>query len=135
MLAASPTPRPDLESRSVAVACRPPSSEGPWVTRIVVLGGGFAGLEAVRVLERRLGHRDDVELLLVSDRNYLLFTPLLPQVASSLVEPRHIIQPIRDLRGNRRFRFRRDRVLGVDFASRQVEMAEGTVPYDRLVLA
>jgi NADH:quinone reductase (non-electrogenic) len=47
--------------------------------RIVVLGGGFAGTEAVRVLERRLRHRSDVEILLVSDRNYLLFTPLLPQ--------------------------------------------------------
>jgi hypothetical protein len=80
------------------------------VTRVVVLGGGFAGLEALRVLERRLGGRPDVELLLVSDRNYALFTPLLPQVASSLVEPRHIVQPIRDLRGSRRFRFRRDEV-------------------------
>jgi NADH dehydrogenase len=78
------------------------------MTRVVVLGGGFGGIEAMRVLERRLGGRADVELLLVSDKNYLLFTPLLPQVASSLVEPRHIIQPIRDLRGSRRFRFRRD---------------------------
>jgi NADH dehydrogenase len=105
------------------------------VTRIVVLGGGFAGLEAIRCLERRLRHQPDVELLLVSDRNYLLFTPLLPQVASSLVEPRHIIQPIRDIRGARRFRFRRDRVTGIDLASRRVLLAEGAVTYDRLVIA
>jgi NADH dehydrogenase len=105
------------------------------VTRVVVLGGGFAGLEAMRVLERRLGHRADVELLLVSDRNYLLFTPLLPQVASSLVEPRHIIQPIRDLRGSRRFRFRRDEVVDVDLARRRVIMREGSVEYDRLIIA
>ncbi len=105
------------------------------MTRIVVLGGGFAGLEAIRVLERRLGRRPDVELLLVSDRNYLLFTPLLPQVASSLVEPRHIIQPIRDIRGARRFRFRRDRVLDIDLAGRRVICAEGALPYDRLVIA
>jgi NADH dehydrogenase len=103
--------------------------------RIVVLGGGFAGLEAMRVLERRLRHREEVELLLVSDRNHLLFTPLLPQVASSLVEPRHIIQPIRDLRGSRRFRFRRDEVLDVDLAGRRVIMREGVVEYDRLVIA
>ena len=103
--------------------------------RIVVLGGGFAGTEVVRVLERRLRHRSDVEVLLVSDRNYLLFTPLLPQVASSMVEPRHIIQPIRDLRGARRFRFRRDTVESIDFAARRVLMAEGTVRYDRLVVA
>src|SRR5262245_22979665 len=89
----------------------------------------------MRVLERKLGRRPDVELLLVSDRNYLLFTPLLPQVASSLVEPRHIIQPIRDIRGRRAFRFRRDRVTGIDFAGRRVVCAEDEVPYDKLVIA
>src|SRR5919106_613653 len=89
----------------------------------------------MRVLERRLGARADVELLLVSDRNYLLFTPLLPQVASSLVEPRHIIQPIRDIRGARRFRFRRDWVVDIDLRARQVALAEGAVGYDRLVIA
>ena len=105
------------------------------MTRIVVLGGGFGGIEAMRVLERRLGGRADVELLLISDNNYLLFTPLLPQVASSLVEPRHIVQPIRDIRGSRRFRFRRDRVDRIDLAARRVHLAEGSVEYDRLVLA
>ncbi len=104
-------------------------------TRIVVLGGGFGGMEAIRVLERRLGRRAGVELLLVSDQNYLLFTPLLPQIASSTVEPRHIIQPIRDIRVRRRFRFRRDRALGVDLRERRVHLAEGDVSYDFLVLA
>ena len=103
--------------------------------RVVVLGGGFGGIEAIRVLERRLGWREDVELLLVSDQNYLLFTPLLPQIASSTVEPRHIIQPIRDIRAHRRFRFLRDRVLGLDLKGRQVHLAEGSVSYDFLVVA
>jgi len=105
------------------------------MTRVIVVGGGFAGLEAMRVLERRLGRRPEVELTLVSDRNYLLFTPLLPQVASSLVEPRHIVQPIRDVRGRRRFGFRRDRVVDIDFEGRRVITAETALPYDRLVLA
>ncbi|HXU89854.1 MAG TPA: NAD(P)/FAD-dependent oxidoreductase [Methylomirabilota bacterium] len=103
--------------------------------RVVVLGGGFAGMEAVRVLERRRRRRSDVDILLVSDRNYLLFTPLLPQVASSMVEPRHIIQPLRDIRGNRGFRFRRDTVESIDFDGRRVIMAEGSVRYDRLIIA
>src|SRR5438309_5466146 len=107
----------------------------PAVTRIVVLGGGFAGLEAIRVLERQYRRRADIELLLISDKNYLLFTPLLPQVASSLVEPRHIVQPIRDIRGAGRFRFRRDRVERIDLAARRVLLAEGVADYDRLVLA
>ncbi|MBM4441460.1 MAG: NAD(P)/FAD-dependent oxidoreductase [Candidatus Rokubacteria bacterium] len=106
------------------------------MTRVVVLGGGFAGMETLRCLERGLGRRDDVELTLVSDTNYLLFTPLLPQVASSLVEPRHIIQPIRDIRGGRRrFRFRRDRVTGIDLGRRMVQLSEVALPYDVLVLA
>jgi len=105
------------------------------VTRIVVLGGGFGGMEAIRVLEQRLGRRKDVELLLISDKNYVLFTPLLPQVASSLVEPRHIMQPIRDIRGAWRFRFRRDRVERIDLAARRVYLTEGVVDYDRLVIA
>jgi NADH dehydrogenase len=105
------------------------------MTRIVALGGGFGGVEAMRVLERRLGGRSDVELLLISDQNYLLFTPLLPQVASSAVEPRHIIQPIRDIRGSRHFRFRRDRVEAIDLAARRVQLAEGAIEYDRLVIA
>ena len=105
------------------------------MTRIVVLGGGFGGMEAIRVLDRRLRRRTDVELLLISDKNYVLFTPLLPQVASSLVEPRHIVQPIRDIRGTRRFRFRRDRVERIDLAGRRVHLAEGVVDYDRLVIA
>ena len=103
--------------------------------RIVVLGGGFAGMEAIRVLERRLEQRADVDIVLISDRNYLLFTPLLPQVASSMVEPRHIVQPIRDIRGSRRFRFRRDTVTDIDFERRHVLMAEGSECYDRLVIA
>src|SRR5882724_10493795 len=92
-------------------------------------------MEAIRVLEQRLGDRPDVELLLISDKNYVLFTPLLPQVASSLVEPRHIVQPIRDIRGARRFRFRRDTVCDIDLAGRRVILAEGTIDYDRLVIA
>lgn len=106
------------------------------MTRVVVLGGGFAGLETLRCLEEGLGSRTDVELTLVSDQNYLLFTPLLPQVASSMVEPRHIIQPIRDIRGRRRrFRFRRDRVTGVDLTRRTVRLAEAELAYDVLVIA
>jgi hypothetical protein len=62
------------------------------VTRIVVLGGGFGGIEAMRILERKLGGRRDVELLPVSDTNDLLFTPVLPQVAHKVVGLRKQVQ-------------------------------------------
>jgi len=65
--------------------------------RIVVLGGGFAGLECTRRLESYFGDNPDIEIILVSEDNFLLFTPMLPQVASGMIETRHIIMPIRTL--------------------------------------
>ena len=65
--------------------------------RIVVLGGGFAGLECTRQLESHFKHDPEIEIILVSEDNFLLFTPMLPQVASGMIETRHIVMPIRTL--------------------------------------
>ncbi len=65
--------------------------------RILVLGGGFAGLECVRKLESYFMRDFDIEIILVSEDNFLLFTPMLPQVASGMIETRHIVMPIRTL--------------------------------------
>ena len=51
--------------------------------RIVVLGGGFAGVYAACALERKFWRHPEVEIMLVSDENVLLFTPMLPEVPSS----------------------------------------------------
>jgi len=64
-------------------------------TRIVILGGGFAGVYAALHLERNLARRAGFEITLVSSENFLLFTPMLPEVPSSSIEPRHIVSPIR----------------------------------------
>ena len=66
-------------------------------TRIVVLGGGFGGVEAARQLERRLRHRTDVDITLVSRDNFFLFTPMLHEVAASDVDITHIVSPLRAL--------------------------------------
>ena len=65
--------------------------------RIVILGGGFAGLECARKLESHFKNDSEIEIILVSEDNFLLFTPMLPQVASGMIETRHIIMPIRTL--------------------------------------
>lgn len=104
-------------------------------TRIVVLGAGFGGLEATVELERRLGEEPSVELWLVNENNFFLFTPLLPQVVSCYIEPRHIVQSIRDIRRRRRFRFLRARVTGVDLPQRRVRTTAGELPYDYLIIA
>ena len=56
------------------------------ITQVVVLGGGFAGIYAVRRLEKLFGGRDDVQITLVSRDNFLLMTPLLFEVCSGKLE-------------------------------------------------
>jgi NADH dehydrogenase len=103
--------------------------------RVVVVGAGFGGLEATTDLNRMFRGDPSVEIVLISDQNYLLFTPLLPQIASSYTDPRHIVQAVREIRGKRRFRFRRDTVRAVDPANRRLVLDSGPFEYDALVLA
>ena len=65
--------------------------------RILILGGGFAGVECMRKLESYFMNDDEIEIALVSEDNFLLFTPMLPQVASGMIETRHVVIPIRTL--------------------------------------
>ena len=65
--------------------------------KIVVLGGGFAGVECSRRLEEFFKNDSEIEIILVSEDNFLLFTPMLPQVASGMIETRHIVMPIRTI--------------------------------------
>ena len=84
----------------------------PRKRRIVILGGGFAGVECARKLESHFAGADDVELVMVSEDNFLLFTPMLPQVASGMIETRHIIMPIRTI--CERTRFYEGRIKNID---------------------
>jgi NADH dehydrogenase len=70
-------------------------SEPPWPHRVLVLGGGFAGVETARHLERLTRRRDDIEVWLVSRENFSLFTPLLPEVCSGMIEARHCVTALR----------------------------------------
>ena len=107
--------------------------------RVLILGGGFAGLYTARHLEQLLGGREDVEITLVSRDNYSLFTPMLAEVAASGIEPSHIVNPIRTFL--KRTTFREAVVQDIDLARHQVETmhpnAHGptTLGYDRLVIA
>ncbi len=64
----------------------------PEKRRIVILGGGFGGVFAAKRLERIFAGSKDVEILLISEQNYLLFTPMLPEVPSSSIEAKHIVR-------------------------------------------
>src|SRR5215203_3031898 len=62
---------------------------------VVIAGGGFGGLYAARRLERRLP-RHSARITLVSQENFLLYTPLLPGAAAGSLEPRHVVVPLRE---------------------------------------
>ncbi|HEY3215282.1 MAG TPA: NAD(P)/FAD-dependent oxidoreductase [Candidatus Eisenbacteria bacterium] len=107
--------------------------------RILVLGGGFAGLYAALEFERRLGRDRDVEVTLVSRENFHLFTPMLHEVAASDLDLTHIVNPIRKLL--RRVRLFVGSVERLDLAARHVIVSHGDehhhheLSYDHLVIA
>jgi NADH dehydrogenase len=101
--------------------------------KIVIVGGGFAGLHLVRRLERIL-RPGEAELTLLDRKNYHLFTPLLYQVATGELPPHAIAYPLRRPVAHARQRFVQTDVEGIDLERRTVGTADGDFPYDHLVL-
>lgn len=98
---------------------------------MIIAGAGFAGLTCARRLKRV-----DVDILLIDHNNYHLFTPLLYQVASALLDPGEIARPVRELvRPLRNVEFRQAEVTGADLQRRLLLTDRGPLPYDYLVLA
>jgi NADH dehydrogenase len=99
--------------------------------RVVIAGAGFGGLTCARALRNV-----PVDVLLVDRNNYHLFTPLLYQVASALLDPGEIARPVRELiRPISNADFRQAEVTGADFDRRILMTDRGPIPYDYLVLA
>jgi NADH dehydrogenase len=106
-------------------------------TRIVILGGGFGGISTARHLERLCRRRPDVEIVLVSRDNFIVLTPLLFEVCSGTLDPRHCCLPIRAYL--RTARLIEAAVHGIDLDRRVVHLSDGMdrseLSYDQLVLA
>jgi NADH:ubiquinone reductase (H+-translocating) len=116
-------------------------------TRIVILGGGFAGVTTAQHLEQEFGPNPGVALTLVSNTNALLFTPMLAEVASSSLEPTHITTPLRT--SLHRTEVVRGQATRIDLERRTVVLepddpallgdsrasADRVIEYDHLVLA
>ena len=107
--------------------------------KIVILGGGFAGVECTRQLESKFGNDPDIELVMVSEDNFLLFTPMLPQVASGMIETRHIVLPIRTI--CKKTKFYEGRIKNIDPFGKLVNLwgtgdkRSISIHYDFLVVA
>lgn len=98
---------------------------------VVVIGGGFGGLAAVRGLRGA-----PCRITLIDRRNHHLFQPLLYQVATAGLSPADIATPVRSLlRGQANVRVLLGEVTGVDTSAKTVQLDRGLISYDHLVLA
>src|SRR6201987_681564 len=109
------------------------------ITKIVIAGGGFAGLAAATYLDKRLARRPDIEVVLISRENFILFTPMLHEVAAGDLSPSDIINPLRRIL--RHVKIVQADVQVIDPARRRIRCCGGVaqlefeLEYDHLLLA
>ncbi len=106
----------------------------PAPARVVILGGGFAGIYAASYLAAADLPPDSLEIILVSDRNYFTFTPLLAEVVAGSLGREDVTLSLPVFAARRGFRFIQSRVEGVDTAGQTVASTAGDIEYDFLVL-
>src|ERR1700751_6212890 len=92
-------------------------------TKIVIAGGGFAGLYAAMHFDKRLARRADVEVTLISRENFILFTPMLHEVAAGDLYPGDIITPLRRIL--RRVSVVEGEVQSIDLSARRISCVAG----------
>src|SRR6185312_12969041 len=113
-----------------------PDAPGVRRKRIVIVGGGFAGIAAARALKRC-----DADVVIIDRRNHHIFQPLLYQVATAVLSPAEIAAPIRQLEAKQRnVSVLLAEITGVDVASRMLEAAcpgagVRKIAFDYLVVA
>jgi len=107
------------------------SGAPPERYRVVVIGGGFGGLQAAKHLATA-----PVDLTLVDRRNFHLFQPLTYQIATGALSPGEVAYPLRAIfRRHPNVRVLLDEVTGFDLDGRRVRLAHGWLPYDTLIVA
>jgi NADH dehydrogenase len=118
--------------------------------RVVVVGGGFAGLDAALGLDRVLGWSPQLELTVIDRKNYFLFPPLLPSVSVGAIETRQVTYPFRRIFEASNVRFKKETVEAIDLSRGAIiskvdvdadaddgalRVRHAETPYDYLVLA
>jgi NADH:ubiquinone reductase (H+-translocating) len=108
-------------------------------TRVIILGGGFAGLSAAMYLDKTLARRADAEVTLINRENFILFTPMLHEVAAGDLYPGDIVNPIRRILHH--VKFVQAEVQAIDLSARRVRCLGGVArldlefEFDHLLLA
>ncbi len=106
----------------------------PDTIRIAVLGGGYGGVEAAKVLERKLGRRNDIEISLIDRNSYHTLMTELHEVAGGRVEPESVQISFRKIFGARRVKLITDRIRTIDFEKKVMISELAQYPYDYLVI-
>src|SRR6266404_9294082 len=108
-------------------------------TRVLILGGGFGGLYAALHLDKAIAAEPNVEVTLVSRENFVLFTPMLHEVAAGDLEMTDIVSPLRQML--KHVNFLEAEVDAIDLVERRVTLAYGVhdqkkhLAYDHLLIA
>ena len=103
--------------------------------KIVILGGGFGGVEFYKTLHKKLHGVPHVTFRMVSRWNYFLFYPMLHEVATGSVERGHITQPLREIVDCCVEQFTQAEIQHINFNTREVATTAGVIRYDYLVVS
>src|SRR5437773_8054716 len=107
-------------------------------TAVIIAGGGFAGLSTAMYLDKTLARREEIEVTLISRENFILFTPMLHEVAAGDLYPGDIVNPLRRLL--RHVKFVEAEVQAIDLSERRVRCVGGVaklaleLEFDHLLL-
>jgi NADH:ubiquinone reductase (H+-translocating) len=114
---------------------------------IVILGGGFAGIGVLKKLQKEFHNDNNIEITLVDKDNFLLFTPMLPEIVTGMIQTRHIVTPVRSF--CKKAKFYEASVQSINLENREVilvhsfgressqqssDLHKHTLKYDYLVI-
>jgi len=111
----------------------------PKMKKILILGGGYGGVGVLNKIQKKFESDVNVNIELVSESNFFLHTPMLPEMATGTIEPRHIATPIR--RFCKRAQFHQAKVVDISLTEKKViiqrmsDKTQTALSYDYLVLA
>src|SRR5690349_22494638 len=103
---------------------------GRMTPHVVIIGGGFGGLNAAKALRKA-----PVRVTVVDRHNHHLFQPLLYQVATATLSPSDIASPLRGILGRYGISVLLAEATGIDMAGKRVLLADGELAYDFLIVA
>lgn len=113
----------------------PPAPYDSAAQRILVLGGGFAGLTTARTLAKGFGAQLGIAIRVVDAAQSMTFWPMVPEVISGSIQAAHVLRPLREELVGLGIEFIHAKVIGGDLGSRVIETDAGTLPYDKVVIA